>query len=352
MGKMAPIGKLQNNRYSLFCICYALQKVIVLFCLLIGIYSCKDERTEASKEKDKSTTTAQVKVPSFNEDSAYVFIQRQVAYGPRVPNTKSHDECALFLESVLKSYTPMVTVQKAEVIAFDGKKLKIKNFIASFNPNTKNRIALFAHWDTRPFADQDIKNQDKPIDGANDGGSGVGVLLEIARVLASHPPSIGVDIILFDAEDYGQPDNSKFPEMQESYCLGSKYWSQHKHDPAYFAKYGILLDMVGAKNAQFTMEGESIKFAEDIVKKVWKTAAQAGYSDYFIYTKTKSIIDDHYYINTYAQIPTIDIIQYDPQTPSNFTPSWHTHNDNMSIIDKNTLKAVGQTLVELIYREK
>lgn len=321
----------------------------IIICMFL---SCNEADKNTSLEKNKLQSQHQIQTPSFNEDSAYIFIQKQVAFGPRVPNSKGHEQCALYLEKTLKRFTSNVIIQQAEVVAFDTKRLKIKNIIASINPQTKNRIALFAHWDTRPFADQDTKDQETPIDGANDGGSGVGVLLEVARVLAVTTPNIGVDIILFDAEDYGQPENSKFPEMPESYCLGSQYWVKYKHIPNYFARYGILLDMVGAKNAQFSMEGSSMLYAADVVKKVWNIAAQLGYSDYFVFNQTKPIIDDHYYINNIAQIPTIDIIQHDPLTPSNFSPSWHTHSDNMEVIDKNTLKAVGQTLLEVIYREK
>ncbi len=326
--------------------------MLVVCCLVLSILSCTNETINNSQEKNKSQTSTQIKVPSFNEDSAYTYVAKQVAFGPRVPNSKGHGECALYLENTLKRFTSHVIVQQAELTAFDTKKLKSKNIIASFNADSKNRIVLFGHWDTRPFADQDNKDKEIPIEGANDGGSEVGVLLEVARNLAITKPSIGVDIILFDAEDYGQPEDSKFPPMQDSYCLGSQYWAAHKHDPKYFAKYGILLDMVGAKNAQFTMEGGSVEYAGDVVKKVWNTAAQAGYSDYFIFNQTRAITDDHYYVNQLAQIPTIDIIEYNPQTPSNFSATWHTHKDNMDAIDKNTLKAVGQTLLEVIYKEK
>ena len=347
-------GVMKNKfSFSLIVFSCSIQIMFVFFCLVlsISISSCTNETTTNSNEKKKTQTTTQINIPSFNEDSAYKFIAKQVSFGPRVPNTKSHEECALYLENTLKRYTSNVIIQKAELMAYDARILKSKNIIASFNADSKNRIALFGHWDTRPFADQDTKDKEKPIDGANDGGSEIGILLEIARALSATKPNVGVDIILFDAEDYGQPEDSEFP-MQDSYCLGSQYWAKHKHDPKYFAKYGILLDMVGAKNAQFTMEGISMEYAGDIVKKVWNTAAQAGYSDYFIFNKTRAITDDHYYVNKIAQIPTIDIIQYDPQTSSNFSASWHTHNDNMNVIDKNTLKAVGQTLLEVIYREK
>jgi hypothetical protein len=212
---------------------------------------------------------------------------------------------------------------------------------------------LCAHWDTRPFADQDTEDTNKAIDGANDGASGVGVLLEIARQFSLKKPNIGVDIILFDAEDYGQPAVSDYPRMEHSYCLGSQYWATHLHKSNYFAKYGILLDMVGGKNAVFTQELASLSFAPKVLNKVWNTAAELGYGNFFQFKKTNLIIDDHLYINNLAQgrVPTIDIIEYNEVTESHFYEHWHTHKDKLENIDKNTLKAVGQTVLQVVYNE-
>ena len=242
-------------------------------------------------------------------------------------------------------------MQEAPITTYDRKNHTLKNIIASFSHKKNNRIALFAHWDSRHIADHDTKNQSSPILGANDGGSGVGVLLELARLFSNRNPNIGVDIILFDAEDYGQPEDSKFPIMQDSWCLGSQYWSKNPHKPNYFAQYGILLDMVGAKNSTFRHEQISSYFAPNILQKVWRKASQLGFRKYFVYEDARQIIDDHYYVNTITGIPTIDIIEYDPATESNFNKHWHTHKDNMDNIDKNTLHAVGQTLLEVIYNE-
>lgn len=212
---------------------------------------------------------------------------------------------------------------------------------------------LCAHWDTRPFADQDTEDTNTAIDGANDGASGVGVLLEIARQFSLKKPNIGVDIILFDAEDYGQPAVSDYPRMEHSYCLGSQYWATHLHKSNYFAKYGILLDMVGGKNAVFTQELASLTFAPKVLNKVWNTAAELGYGNTFQFKKTNLIIDDHLYINNLAQgrVPTIDIIEYNEVTESHFYEHWHTHKDKLENIDKNTLKAVGQTVLQVVYNE-
>ncbi len=324
---------------------FAKSSLIIFIPLIALMISCAEPEDKKKTEELPAMTKPDIPAPDFNADSAYLFIQQQVNFGPRVPNTAAHDSCAEFLIRKLKSYTTDIIIQEGKVTAYNGDKLNIKNIIARFNPEINNRILLCAHWDTRPFADQDKERPNQPFDGANDGASGVGVLLEIARHLDIIKPFIGVDIIFFDAEDYGNSNT------RDSYCLGTQYWAENPPIPNYYPKYGILLDMVGAARATFTMEGYSMQYAPSVVKKVWDTAAKLGYSDYFRYKKTNSMTDDHLYINTMANIPCIDILQYDPSTRSTFGSYWHTHDDNMDIIDENTLKAVGQTLLEVIYSE-
>ena len=321
--------------------------IILLISFLFLVACSSDSKKERSIKTDKS----KIEVPIFNADSAYYFIEKQVNFGPRFISSNGWKNCAIWLEKKLKTYTSNVIIQKAPITTYDKKKHTLNNIIAAFNPNKNNRISLFAHWDTRHVADHDTKNTDKPILGANDGGSGVGVLIEIARQLSVKKTNIGVDIILFDAEDYGQPENSNFPIMEDSWCLGSQYWSKNPHKKNYFSRYGILLDMVGAKGATFTHEEISSYYAKNILQKVWRKAHQLGFGNYFLFENSKQIIDDHYYVNTIAAIPTIDIIEYDHSTKTNFNKHWHTHNDDMNNIDKKTLTAVGQTLLEVIYNE-
>ena len=318
----------------------------ILFVLIIS--SCSQKKDKEIKTKAEKIN---VIVPKFNADSAYSFIQKQVDFGPRVIGSESWRKCSRYLEKKLLSYNANVLVQKTQVTTYDNKKHELNNIIASYLPNLNNRIALFAHWDSRHIADHDTVNKEAPILGANDGGSGVGVLLEIARNLNIQTPSIGVDIILFDAEDYGQPENSKYPVMNNSWCLGSQYWSKNPHKKEYFAKYGILLDMVGAQGATFRHEGISNFYAQNILEKVWSKAHEIGYSNYFVYQKSAEIMDDHYYVNSIAGIPTIDIIEFDPFTKTNFNKHWHTHQDNMDNISKETLKAVGETVINVLYSE-
>ena len=322
-------------------------RLIGFLIFLITIISCNSKQEKVTIKKSK----VRIEVPNFNSDSAYFFVERQVSFGPRVISSKAWDQCSKYLTNKLESYGAKVIVQQAPITTYDQKKHTLRNIIGSYSPEKNNRIALFAHWDSRHVADYDTINTSQPILGANDGGSGVGVLLEIARNINLKNPKIGVDIIFFDAEDYGQPENSKFPTMNDSWCLGSQYWSKNPHKQNYFAKYGILLDMVGGKDAEFWQEGISSYYASNIIKKVWDVAHNIGYSNFFIYKKSPQIMDDHYYVNTITGIPTIDIIEYDPFSKTNFNKHWHTHADNMNNVDRETLKAVGQTVMSVIYSE-
>ena len=308
-----------------------------LFSLLL--VQCSNPPAPPDDHDQKQKEVHRNPAPSFNEDSCYAFVQMQVDFGPRVPTTESHRLCGDWLVAKLRSYGLEVMEQKGSVIAYNEKSTPVRNIIASYKPESQKRILLCSHWDSRPMADRDTKDTDKPIDGASDGASGVAVLLEIARQLQIAKPDAGIDIILFDMEDYG-----------EKFCQGSEYWAQHLHKPGYFANFGILLDMVGAKGAVFPIEGQSKIYASSFVKKIWDMGASLGYSDYFNYTEMHPITDDHVNVNTIANIPCVDIIQMDP-VGGDFGPYHHRHSDNMSIIDKHTLKAVGHTLTEVIYAE-
>lgn len=321
-----------------------------LLVTLLIISSCTTEPQQKIKTTLKKTKE-KIVVPTFNSDSAYYFVEKQVSFGPRVISSNGWKNCAVWLEKKFKTYTPNVMVQEAPISTYDGKNHTLKNIIASFSPEKNNRVALFAHWDSRHIADHDTENQSSPILGANDGGSGVGVLIELARQFSKKNPKIGIDIILFDAEDYGQPENSNYPPMQDSWCLGSQYWSKNPHKQNYFARYGVLLDMVGAKDATFRHEQISFYYASSVLQKVWRKAHQLGFGKYFVFENAPQIVDDHLYVNQITGIPTIDIIEYDAGTPSNFNKHWHTHKDDMDNVNKETLNAVGQTILDVIYHE-
>lgn len=324
--------------------------ISLCFSILL-IVSCDDSPKVKSKPTTKRSKPQQLKRPNFNADSAYFFVEKQVGFGPRVPNTEAHQTTKLYLSDKLRQYGFTLYNQEFNATSFNGKTLKLTNIIGSYNEGNPNRILLFAHWDTRPFADQDTKDKSKPIDGANDGGSGVGVLLEVARQIQIEKPKIGVDIIFFDGEDYGQPSGGMTQRIPKTWCLGSQYWGKNPHKSDYTPRYGILLDMVGAQNALFTKEGISMYFAPDVVEKVWNNASKLGHGNHFVFQETNHVgEDDHLYVNQLAKIPSIDIIQYDPETMA-FGKHWHTHDDNMNIIDKSTLKAVGETVIYTVLNE-
>lgn len=326
---------------------------VLLSVFVMGVFtSCKQKTTQPAEDIEKSETAQPIKAADFNADTAYFFVGQQVKFGPRVPNTIAHKQCASWLESTLKKYSSQVTVQPFTAKAYDGTVLNCRNIIASFNPKSSTRVLLCSHWDSRPYADNDPDSayHRTPIDGANDGASGVGILLEIARQLKISPASIGVDILLLDGEDYGAPQDAGFMGSDD-WALGSQYWSRYPHVPSYTARYGILLDMVGAENAVFTMEGTSMYYAPDIAQKIWNMGATIGYSDYFSRERTNAITDDHVYINQLRQVPTIDIIQHDQSTQSGFYQNWHTIKDNMKGISKPTLMAVGQTVLTTVKYE-
>jgi glutaminyl-peptide cyclotransferase len=312
------------------------------------VLSCNDEKPKSSTQPppEQQQQAYQKVSPDFNADSAYYFVQKQVNFGPRVTNSPEHKKCGDWMVSEFKKYTDNVIEQKATVTSYAGVKLNIRNIIAEINPAALKRILICAHWDSRPYADEDPvqANHNKPLLAADDAASSIGVMLEMARLLKVKRPDIGIDFVCFDAEDWGKSEHG-----ENSYCLGSQYWSANLHKPGYKAEYGILMDMVGSIGARFSWEAYSMRYAEPVVRKVWNTAAQLGYSNIFTPVQVSAVTDDHKYVNQIANIPTIDIINF---SDNGFAPHWHTLKDDMSIIDRNTLKAVGQTLLEVIHREK
>ncbi len=317
---------------------------------LITLVGCKKDPPSSSTTTDPTKPAVKIKIPKFNRDSAFVYVEKQVAFGPRVVNTPEHKACKNWLVKKFESHGTTVIEQNFDATAYTGEVLKSTNIIAQYKPKQKKRILLAAHWDTRHIADSPLCEErcKEPILGADDGGSGVGVLLEIARTLQANPIDMGVDFVLFDAEDYGDGgDNGE----STSWCLGSQYWSKNLHVRGYRPKYGILLDMVGTKDARFAKEQVSMAFAPKVMNKVWKLAKNMGYGNYFVPESSNPVTDDHLFVNQIAKIPMIDIINKPVQTQTGFGAHWHTHNDNMDIINKRTLRAVGQTVTAAIYKE-
>ncbi|EIM74546.1 peptidase M28 [Nitritalea halalkaliphila LW7] len=320
-----------------------------LLCLLLS-QSCGSGDSGLSEEELHALKVAAEDVPAFSADSAYQYIAQQVAFGPRVPMTEGHARTRDWIIATLEGFGLQVQRQDFQAETHDGLTWDLTNIIAKHNPEAKKRILLAAHWDTRRVADKDSERMDEPIDGANDGGSGVGILMEIARVLstAERQPEVGIDFIFFDGEDDGEPEGSRLRSNRVFWCLGSQHWAKNPHEPGYTAFYGILLDMVAARGARFYREGHSMQYAKNIVTKVWNHAHALGFSDYFILRDAPPITDDHLYVNQ-AGIPMIDIVEFSPDF--GFGSYHHTHADNMDLIDKRTIRAVGETVLFTLYQE-
>lgn len=332
---------------------------IGMIALFIGVFvlkSCAPDRPHTEEHRPKADGTPAVAAPLFDADSAYAFVSRQVSFGPRVPGSKAHDACGDWMVATLKRYGATVIEQTGTVTAFNGQPVPLRNIIASWQPEKKDRILLMAHWDSRPYADRDTERQNEAIDGANDGGSGVGVWLELARHLAAQPPALGVDIFFTDVEDMGQPHDAmggvEENESLRTWCLGSQYWVKNPHVADYNARFGVLLDMVGSADARFPREGLSMRFAPQTVGRIWKAAAAAGQGDRFL-SETRNYvgIDDHVIVNEGTGIPVADIIAWDMNTGA-FPSTWHTHADTTTAIDKGSLQAVGATMMQVVWGER
>lgn len=329
------ISKWMNVNLMLICL------GVFVFVVLIG---CVEAPIKTVAVEAKG-----VSLPVFNGDSAYMFVEKQVVFGPRVPNSLGHENCGRYLESVLRMCSDDVVVQNFNARVYTGDVLSGKNYVASFAPDKTKRILLMAHWDSRHIADRDsvVANRVKPVLGANDGASGVGVLLEMAMLMKDNPPPVGVDIVLFDLEDYGPTESDEGSDLE--WCLGSQYWSNNPHKLGYKAQYGILLDMVGDINSTFYVEGFSKYYAESIVKKVWGIARDMGYDNYFKKEDGGYITDDHLFVNRIAGIPSINIVNTKRDNEGSFAKYWHTTHDDMENIDKSVLQAVGDVLVRVVY---
>ena len=317
-------------------------KMTLLYMLLATlITACGNNATSSTTEgasADESTTAAVNHTP-FDGQAALALTQQQCDFGPRVPASAAHSKCADWLMSTLQAACDTVILQTGTVETATEGKLGIKNIIGIINPDASQRLLLLAHWDTRPWADNDpdAANHRKPVMGANDGASGVAVLLQLARQLKADSTPLGVDILLVDAEDMGENDN------EESWGLGTQFWAAHPHVAGYKPLFGILLDMVGSGNATFTREYYSMQYASGFVDLVWKNAA----GSHFINSQGGAVTDDHVFINR-AGIPCVDIIDMRSDSPTGFCPEWHTIHDTMDGISAATLGEVGQTLLNVI----
>lgn len=290
-------------------------------------------------------------MPRFSADSAYQYVASQCDFGPRVPGTDAQKACAKWLQNELLRHGATIKLQEGEMTAYNGTKLPIINIIGSFNPDAKMRVLLMSHWDSRPFADNDPdpSMRKQPVMGANDGASGVGILLELARLCNEKLPQVGIDIFLTDAEDYGAPEDWSGPHDEKWWALGTQMWCKQAAKEGYRAQYGILLDMVGSANATFYREYYSERYANSFVNEIWQAAARLGYGDLFINQGGGGVTDDHVFVNRMLQIPCVDIIDTRTDTDGTFCPEWHTTHDTIDNISRETLGKVGRVLVSLLW---
>lgn len=326
-------------------------KFLVFYLLLLAPFiGCKHKPTETPTIATVDYST--VAIPAFSADSAYRYVADQVAFGPRTPGSAAQRECADYFVRKMRQWCDTVIVQDFPAVLWDGREVRGKNVIASIEARPGStpgrRILLGAHWDSRLWADHDPAeaNHRKPIDGANDGASGAAMLMELARCIASQRPAVAVDFIFFDVEDQGVPEWADRYE-DDSWCKGSQYWARNPHKLYYSALYGILFDMVGTEAPRYTKEQISRQYAANILNKVWTAAAATGYGDIFVARDSDPILDDHYYVNSLAGIPMIDIVQNSPDC--SFFPYWHTMEDNLGHIDRNALRATGEVVLKTLY---
>lgn len=333
---------------------------ISLAALLVGLVvlkSCAPDGNGGGKPHVDPKPVVLTPAPTAHADSLFASVKKQVDFGPRVPGTEAHRACADWVVAELVRLGADTVIQQTGTVkAYNGRELPLRNIIARFHADRRQHVLLMAHYDTRPMADKDKDPalQGKPIDGANDGGSGVAVLLEIARHLRALPVDApGVDLFFTDVEDHGQPTGGMITtESSETWCLGSQYFARNPVPKDYTARFGILFDMVGGRDARFYKEAYSVQTAGHIVNKVWKTAAATGHGTWFVNEVKMWVgVDDHVFINRDLGIPVIDIIEHHPATNA-FNPTWHTHDDAIANIDPNTLRAVTQTTLEVLWRER
>lgn len=330
-----------------------MKKALFIILVMTGILSaCGDRKKASSRETD---TIALRPCPEFCEDSAFCYIEKQCGFGPRVTGSEAWRRCGDWLCGEFERHGCLVEEQRGEVKMWDGTPLNARNITARYNPEEKRRVLLCAHWDSRPWADNDDDegNHRTPVPAANDGASGVAVMLEIARLLHETDSMLpcGVDFVCFDAEDMGTPDWAEDGGGAETWCLGSQLWSKEMAGREDKPAYGILFDMVGGYGATFSMEEASVRYAKPLVDRLWKIAGQIGYGHYFPMRDGGGVVDDHLYVNR-AGIPCIDIIPYHEYGPSAFGHTWHTLSDTPDNIDRKVLKAVGQSVVQLLYNNK
>lgn len=316
-----------------------MRRYLLFITITLTIFGCSREKTPRA-EVPGERQVIKHQVPPFDKKRAFDDLTAQVAFGPRTAGSTAHDQCLNFLQVEMNKYADAVNLQTFDVAGYGNEHLRLTNVISSFNLQSPTRILLLAHWDSRPRADQDPDpaKQKQGVPGANDGASGVAVLMEIARALKSSPPPVGVDMLFDDGEDYGKEGDN------DRYLLGTRYFARHLPD-GFHPAFGILLDMVGDKQLEILREPNSMRDAPDIVDLVWSTARDLGVYQ-FIESVQRPVLDDHLPLNE-AGIRTIDLIDFNyPDATNRY---WHTTQDTPDKCSPESLEAVGTVLLNVIF---
>lgn len=310
-------------------------KTIAAISAIVFFSSCHERQEKTIPQETSQPQATLMNAPEFDGAKAFTYLKAQTDFGPRNPNSEGHRKCLDYLDGELTKYADKVTRQNFIQEGYGGEVLKLTNLFGSFNSAATDRILLLAHWDTRPRSDQekDPAQQTKPILGANDGASGVAILLELARLLKQTPPQTGVDILFVDGEDYGKSQDL------EKYFLGSRYFMKIK-SPDYKPRFAVLLDMVGDRDLRIPMEQNSMTYAPEAVELIWSTAEKLGVTQ-FVNVPGEQISDDHVPFNE-GGVPTVDIIDFQ-------YPYWHTLQDTPDKCSPESLEAVGKVLTHVVY---
>ena len=286
----------------------------------------------------------QSNVPRFDEAHAFSYLVAQCDFGPRNPGSDGYYACLDYLITELDQSANEIILQDFSYQERRyNKKYNLQNIIARFNPDAEFQTVISAHWDTRPWADQEDLRQDRdqPIIGANDGASGVAILLELAKIMGENPPPIGVNLVFFDGEDLGVPGEN------ETYCQGSRFFAKNLPIPR--PNEAINLDMVGDKQLVLPIERYSLEYHPKLVRHLWDRAKEMGL-DAFIGRVDYAIYDDHIPLNEIAGIPSIDIIDF--KYPNSYANFWHTMNDIPENCSEESLGQVGDLMVDYIYNRE
>jgi len=317
----------------------------IVLCALVALTACGDLKARFSTPKT-----------GFDGQAALGYVQAHLAFGPRTPGTPAHDSAANWIIAEMKKRTDSVWVQRWTQTTPEGNKLPLTNILARFNPTASQRVLYITHWDTRPKADDDnnFGNRARPILGANDGASGVGLFMALGDVFKKTPPSLGVDLLFVDGEDWGNFEADQSGGYPDA-LFGSQYFAANPPSPDYKPLYGVLFDMIGDADLQIYQEGNSVQNAPEVVRRVWDTASELGYSRHFVSEVGEFVTDDHMPLQKKG-LRVVDVldIQYGPLPSGHngFThasPDYHhTSQDTMDKLSTQSLQMVGDVAATLV----